>query len=294
MLDFKPVSLEDRAVFLPILNKAKTPCCDFTFGNLYAWCAAENILACLSDGMLFFRSTIYGVTAYTMPLGESDEKNALLLLQEDARDRNVKLCFNCLCEKSAALLKEHYGDRLTVTEQRAIFDYIYLREDLANLSGRRFHAKKNHYNAFVKNYDFVYEELTQANLEECLAFSREWHKNAKPSPQLDCEHGAVERAFAHFTELGLSGALLRVGGKIVAYTAGEPSCSPRMYCTHFEKALPEIEGSYAAINKLFAERTLGGYDFIDREDDAGSEGLRKAKLSYQPELLLKKYYAELN
>ena len=130
-------------------------------------------------------------------------------------------------------------------------------------------------------------------MEECLDFSRRWHKNGARNPKLDEELLVIEKAFKYFGQLGLFGAVLRVDGEIIAYALGEKMPDGKTFCTHFEKASPEIPTAYAMINKAFAEKSLGDFEYINREDDAGEENLRKAKTSYHPEFLVKKYYGKI-
>ena len=293
MLDFQPVKIEDRDLILNEIPESASQICDFSFGNIFCWSVGENTRIAEKDGFIFLRSRFNGVKSYAFPWGKGDVKTALKIIEEDAKERNADFSFYCLSEDQAEILKEIYGEKLVLEEQRDFFDYVYLREKLATLSGRKYHSKKNHVNSFCKKNNFSYEELNENNLKECLEFSHQWHKCGERNPKLDEEMLVIEKAFEHFGELHLSGALLRVDGKIVAYALGEAMPDGKTYCTHFEKASPEYLTAYAVINKLFAENSLGGFEYINREDDAGVENLRKAKTSYHPEHLVKKYYGKI-
>lgn len=293
MLDFKPVAVGDKELISANIPEACKKMCDFTMGNLIAWGIAENTRIAQKDGFIFLRSRFNGVKSYAFPWGSGDIKKALKILEDDSRERGAVLSFYCVAEEQLSILSEVYGSRLKVQEQRDFFDYVYLCENLASLKGRKYHSKKNHVNSFCKKNNYSFEELNTQNAGECLRFSHEWHKNGTRNPKLDEEMLVIDRAFGDIESLGLTGALLRVDGKIVAYALGEPMADGETYCTHFEKASPEHPGAYAAINKLFAERIAGEFKYINREDDAGSEGLRKAKTSYHPEFLVKKYYVEI-
>ena len=293
MLDFEPVKIEHRDLIRENIPESSSPICDFTFGNIFCWSIAENTRIALKDGFLFLRSRFNGIKSYAFPWGKGDIKAALKILEEDAKERNAPLSFYCLSEEQTAVLKEIYGERFRAWEQRDFFDYVYSRENLAELKGRKYHSKKNHINSFVKNYNFSYEELSENNLEECLDFSRRWHKNGARNPKLDEELLVIEKAFKYFGQLGLFGAVLRVDGEIIAYALGEKMPDGKTFCTHFEKASPGIPTAYAMINKAFAEKSLGDFEYINREDDAGEENLRKAKTSYHPEFLVKKYYGKI-
>ena len=267
--------------------------CDFTFGNLFCWSAAEHTEIAVEDGFLYLRTTFNGVTSYIVPWGDGDMNTALARVEDDAQKRNADLSFCCVAEEQIPALKSYFGDRLVVTEQRDYFDYIYSAEKLATLSGRKLHSKKNHVNSFVKKYKFTVEELGDSNLRECLSFSHSWHMMNESSQRLEAERQVIDCAFSNYRELGFRGILIRVDGDIVAYALGESMADGETFCTHFEKASPAYSTAYAAINKVFAERLSAEYKNINREDDAGVEGLRKAKLSYQPEHLVKKYYAKV-
>ena len=293
MLDLQHLKTEHKALIEKYIPRECHQMCDFSFGNLYSWSAAEHTEFSEKDGFLYLRSTFNGVTSYAFPWGEGDINIALDEIQRDASEREADLSFYCIAENQLPFLQSFFGDKLIVKEQRDYFDYIYLRENLATLKGRKFHSKKNHVNSFCKKHNYHYEELSESNLTECLAFSHSWHMMSESTQRLEAERQVIDKAFRNFYKLGLKGALLRIDNEIVAYALGEPMCDNETFCVHFEKASPKYPQAYAAINKLFAEKSLGDYKYINREDDAGVEGLRKAKLSYQPEFLVKKYYAKI-
>ena len=293
MLDFKSVTIADKNKINDFIPESCKQICDFSFGNIFSWGIAENTRIAEKDGFLFLRSRFNGVKSYAFPWGQGDIKTALAILSDDARERNVDFSFYCLSEEQVYILKSIYGDRFVFEEQRDFFDYVYLSERLSSLSGRKLHSKKNHVNSFFKKYNFTLEDLKEGNLKECLAFSHIWHKNGPRNVKLDEEMIVIEKAFDNYFELGLYGVVLKVDGNIIAYALGEPMADGKTFCTHFEKASPDFPTAYAAVNKLFAEKLEKDFQYINREDDAGSEGLRKAKLSYKPEYLVKKYYGKI-
>ncbi len=293
MLEFESITIADKNKIENFIPDSCKQICDFSFGNIFSWGVAENTRFAEKDGFLFLRSRFNGVKSYAFPWGNGDIKKALNIICEDAKERNAEFSFYCLSEEQINILRDIYGKSFVFQEQRDFFDYVYLSEKLSSLSGRKLHSKKNHVNSFLKKYNYTLEELNESNLKECLEFSRMWHKNGPRNVKLDEEMLVIEKAFESFFELGLYGALLKVDGNIVAYALGEPMADGKTFCTHFEKASPDLPTAYAAINKLFAEKLESKYQFINREDDAGSEGLRKAKTSYKPEYLVKKYYGKI-
>jgi hypothetical protein len=293
MLPLEHLRLTHKGIIEKYIPACCRKICDFTFGNLYCWSAAEHTEIAVEDGFLYLRTTFNGVTSYAVPWGNGDMNNALARVEDDAAKRNADLSFCCIAEEQLPELQSYFGDRLVVTEQRDYFDYVYSSEKLATLSGRKFHSKKNHVNSFIKKNKFTVEELNDTNIKECLKFSHWWHMMNESSQRLEAERQVIDCAFSNYDKLGFEGILIRIDGDIIASALGEAMTDSDIFCTHFEKASPQYPTAYAAINKLFAERLAEKYRYINREDDAGVEGLRKAKLSYQPEYLVKKYYAKV-
>ena len=176
------------------------------------------------------------------------------------------------------------------------FDYIYTVESLSSLSGKKLHAKRNHINHFISEYqDWTFEPITPDNLAECYEMNTEWTRENTTSEDtgLMQENAAIKRCFEHYSELELEGGLLRLDGKIIAYTIGEVIASDT-FNTHIEKAFADIQGAYPLINREFASYIKENHPeivYINREEDMGSEGLRHAKLSYHPAILLEKHRA---
>ena len=293
MLDLHHIKTNDKALVEGYMPHCCAQMCDFSFGNLYTWSAAEHTELAVCEGFLFLRSTFNGVTSYAFPWGKGDPDKALQIIVDDAKERESDLSFYCVTEEQLPYLVRFFGDSLAVKEQRDYFDYIYLSESLSLLKGRKLHSKKNHVNSFMKRYSYTVEDIGESNLKECLDFSHKWHMQNESTQRLEAERQVIDCAFSKFDKLNYRGIILRVDGEIVAYALGEPMADGKTFCVHFEKASPDFPQAYAAVNKLFADRLAGEFVYLNREDDAGVEGLRKAKLSYQPEYLLKKYYAKV-
>ena len=175
---------------------------------------------------------------------------------------------------------------------RNSFDYVYSREKLATLKGKKYHAKRNHISYFEKNNNWSFEPLTRENIADCVAMNEKWYELNVEKDRVGIEHEreVLRMNFDHFDEIGCVGGVLRVDGEVVAFTFGE-RLNDNTFVTHFEKAFSDIRGAYPMINRLFAQEMLSDYEFVNREDDVGSEGLRSAKLSYHPDILLEKFVA---
>ncbi len=231
-----------------------------------------------------------------MPVGTGDVKPVLEALIEDAEEMGAKLRMLGVCVGTKADIEAAMPGRFTFTEDRDYFDYIYLRTDLATLKGKRFQAKRNHINKFKKQYpDYEYKPLTPGLVPECLKLEEEWCRanNCEEQLALGAERKSMTYALNNLEALGLTGGVLHVNGKIAAFTYGAP-INHETWDTCVEKADTEIEGSYAMINYEYANHIAEQYIYVNREEDLGLEGLRKAKLSYQPVILLEKCIAEFN
>ena len=294
MLDFKPIIFEDREKIEEYFKYLEEPFCDFTFGNLFFWSVVENTEIAFSNNFLFIRFSDEEYFYYAFPIGNGEIKNALNLIFENAKTNNKKIEFVCLNKNQAKILKEIFDSRIKINKNRDAFDYIYSVEKLANLSGRKYHSKKNHFNSFKNKYNFNFEIINEKNINDCILFAQKWYEKNEVTSTLVREQRALECAFQNYFKLNLLGAIIKVDENIIAFCIGEKMYNKSIFCTHFEKADYNFSGAYAAINKLFSEFLINDFKLVNREDDAGIDGLRKAKLSYYPEILLEKYYAEFN
>ena len=244
------------------------------------------------DGFLLLKFWAEGELVYMMPIGNGDLKKILDVLIEDAHREGEPLCLLGICEDMCAELEELMPGKFQFTADRDYADYLYLRTDLATLSGKKFQSKRNHVNKFKKTYNYEYTAITQDRIRECLDLEAEWCKanNCDQHEGTGNERRALVYALHHFDELGLTGGILHVDGKIAAFTFGMP-INQDTFGVHVEKADTRIDGAYAMINYEFANHIPEQYVYLNREEDLGIEGLRKAKLSYQPTIILEKHIA---
>ena len=292
-LDFHRPVPEDIAWAKPILFEGGRMGCEYCFGNIYAWCLKYGTEITQQKG--FFLSRTLGQMAYCFPVGSGDLAEVIPLLREDAARQGVPLKLYGLNASDIPRLEAACPGEFRVELcSPDDFDYIYRRADLATLAGKKYHQKRNHVARFTRECgSWHYEEITPAMLDEVLAMEHKWAaKNLERNPEgFTEETEAFERSLAHFEAFGLRGGLLRcsAGGQIIAFTMGE-ALNRRVFCTHYEKAYAEYTGAYQMINRCFAE-SLDEFELINREEDLGNEGLRRAKMSYHPAEVLEKYVA---
>ena len=231
---------------------------------------------------------------YTFPLGKGDVAKALAEIEKDAKECGERLQFAFVTEEQKEVLENAMPARFCYSSDAGDSDYIYLRSELASLSGKAFHKKKNHFSKFVRTYpDYKYYEIGACNIYDAQKVADAWyyeHLQDEDASQL-AEYKAIKEALENFEELGLIGGIIYVNDSPCAMTIAS-KINENTVDVHFEKAVGEyaLNGGYAAINKLFSEK-LDGVTWLNREEDIGIEGLRKAKLSYRPKIMLKKYSA---
>lgn len=286
MLKFKKTEIEDIEVFKKYIGFSGELSCESAFVNLLIWQSAYNNMWAEEDGQLIIKSGKGEDSSYRLPFG-NDFLKGINLIREYSGEEYPD--FWVQEGKRLDNFKANFGDKYVFEENRDAFDYIYLREDLANLSGKKYHGKRNHISAFSKKHDWSFKPITAENTEDVKLCAEKWYKeNAdREDKYLRCEKQGVITILDNMELLGVRGGAVYVDGRVVAFTLGS-RISDEIFDIHIEKALSDYAEGYTVINREFA-RTLTEYKYINREDDMGLEGLRKAKLSYKPAILLKKY-----
>ncbi|MCR4925436.1 MAG: phosphatidylglycerol lysyltransferase domain-containing protein [Clostridiales bacterium] len=295
MLVFSKPKLADKLWITNILENNKRQGCGYCFGNIFMWNNVYKTEIANYNGCLFAKSENRAEKiSYAFPAGNSDIENLIEIIEKDASERQRKFIIYAIEKDDKDLIEEKMPDKFEFSLDRDNSDYVYLVEDLINLAGRKYHSKRNHISFFENNFNWKYEEIDSTNIDECFEMNKEWlRKNIENNKDgLMDESEAISLAFENFFELNFKGGLLRTDDKIVAYTMGE-KLNDETFCTHIEKAYSDIRGAYPMINKCFASNTIKDYKYVNREEDMGIEGLRKAKLSYNPYSIVKKYTAVL-
>jgi hypothetical protein len=177
---------------------------------------------------------------------------------------------------------------------REHFDYLYRSQDLIQLAGGKYHAKRNHINTLERTYRWRYEPLEDRHLPACRELAAVWCRMKRCEEDLNLmgEWEAVGAALAHLEALQLQGGVILLDGRVEAFSLGE-LLNRETAVIHVEKANPEIRGLYALINQQFCQNVWAGVSYINREQDLGEPGLRTAKLSYHPHRLVEKFRLRL-
>ena len=289
--EFRELVPEDAAWAAPILFASGRNICEYSFTTAYMWSRHYGVTIARAGNLPLLRSEHEGRYSYLTPVGEGADE-VLQALRREAVEQGEPLRLHSVDEETLTRLKTLFPGRVHTEELRDDFDYVYRTADLASLPGKAYHSKKNHISAFTRNHAWTYEPLSADNAEEMAALSREWClEKGGCSHSLDAEACAIRRVLKSPEVFSLSGGMVRVDGRPVAFALGSP-INERVFDIHVEKALSAFSGAYAVINREFAA-TLTEYEFLNRENDMGIEGLRRAKLSYKPAEILAKYYCEV-
>ena len=288
-LEFKKPQLADREMVTRYFRMNCNRSCEYTFANLYLWSRHYKVEYALVDDMIVFYYTELG--AFTFPQGElSHLKDVLDQLMEWSKEQGQEFHMINVNPEQFARLEEAYPGRFAVEYLRDSADYVYETEKLINLSGKKYHGKKNHTNKFKKLYpDWSYEKITADNVEECFQMALSWRRENGCDDDTDknAEMCVTLNSLRLMDELQLTGGLLRADGNVVAFTIGEPVCGDTMV-VHIEKAYADVQGAYPMINQQFLLHEASQYRYVNREEDMGEPGLRKAKESYHPIFLVEK------
>ena len=287
--DFKPVEIQDKDIFNRYFKEDSPDISELTFTNLFMWQNLYRPAWKEYDNVLLIILNPEGAHPFGLqPVGTGNKSEALHKL------------FDCLGEKTPEPKICRAGEKFVseVIDKKSFSclpdrdnsDYVYSTLDLIQLSGRKYHRKKNHLNQFIKHIQYEYQELDLELVECFIDMQEEWCKMRECTeiPDLLSEDYAVHTALTHFEELDYRGGAIKIDGRIEAFSLGE-GLNENTAVIHIEKANPEIPGLYNAINQMFCSDAWAEFEFMNREQDLGVEGIRKAKESYLPHHMINKY-----
>lgn len=295
MIEFQKPDPREREHYDTLLQSCGKGC-EYSFVNLSIWGRQR---AAFLDGFLVLQSQFDRRSVYPFPVGKGDILPVLKAVMCDAAQRGIPCCFTGMNQAECTVLDQLFPGKFYFQPDRNSFDYIYSIDDLADLKGRKFQKKRNHLNRFRENHPgWRTEPLSRDHLPAVREFAEAWYDRrlqTDPHGSYTLEKIALERALREPDALGLEGLVLLENEQLLAFTLGS-RLSADTYDVHFEKAREDVDGAYTAINQQFAFHLREKHPdvrFLDREEDMGLEGLRKAKLSYCPVRLVEKYWARL-
>ena len=285
-MDFQPIRIELAADYHRLLRLTPQVASDYSFANVWGWAREYGLEWAFDNDLVWIRQK-EPQPAYWAPLGPWNRIDWPAALG----CHDFSPGFKRVPETLADLWRNQCASALRIEEDRDNWDYIYDVEELVTLSGNRFHKKKNLLNQFKKQNVYRFESFSAAMIEQALALQDDWctWRDCEDSEVLSAENRAIQRVFINWNAFPeLLGGVIMVEDIIVAYTIAEP-LDAETVVIHFEKGCPAHKGIYQAINQMFLESLGGRFRLVNREQDLGDEGLRKAKLSYHPVAFNKKF-----
>jgi len=299
MVTFESPQFEDRQWVQPLLAAEGSLGCEYNFSNIYLWSRVWPQKIARSGNRLLVRIEGALGLSYLYPAGSGPLPAAVDQLESDADAQGKPLVLVCVTREQKEALEKACPGKFQFEEDRDGFDYLYDVNRLADLPGKKLHAKRNHIHRFDEQFpDWLLEAITPANVPECVELERQWaaihqEEAGEDVETVSEETVAVIEALYHMDKLGLEGALIRADGSPIAFSLGG-FITPECFDVNFEKSFGDIQGAYPAINREMARLIRSRHPkvkWFNREDDMGLEGLRRAKLSYYPDILLTKYTA---
>ncbi|MBU0954491.1 MAG: DUF2156 domain-containing protein [Spirochaetes bacterium] len=277
---FEPINLDMRDELYPALNMLGDGISEFTFSGLYLFRRTYQYKVSHLTGKTFLISGIKAGQPFVLaPCCVPDVPVLEDLLKSHMYLKNMS---ESQCKKERIMLE---ANGFQVVEDRDNFDYYYNRHDLAELSGKTYHKKRNLVNAFLNSYSYEQKILDDTNVTDALTIVDAWREEKG----VDGDYIASKEALELYEHLGMRGAVYYVDGKPAGYALGEPIAKARMFAVHFEKAIGSYKGIYQFINQAFAQALPHYFKYVNREQDLGDEGLRQAKMTYRPAGFVKKY-----
>lgn len=290
-LDFQPILLEGQDEYRQRLRLMPQVSSDYSFVHLWSWRDEHQLEWAWTEDLVWIRQK-YPSQMFWAPVGPWESLDWKRVFQDPAWQ---SVQFTRIPETLAALWDKTFSGNSGLESNRDDWDYLYSVQELIELKGNRFHRKKNLLRQFIRKYDYAYWPLTEERVEKALTLQTEWclWRDCEDSTTLEAENRAILKVLSSWQDLkGVFGAGLAVDGNMVAFTIAEPLLESTVLI-HFEKGCPAHKGVYQAINQLFLANSASHFTTVNREQDIGDSGLRKAKESYNPSSYLKKYKGPL-
>jgi len=281
-VDFEPLELKHKKILDEYFKLNRVEVSEFNFTEMFIWRKLRNTkIGFINENICIATEKTTGKIFYK-PFGNKKIKETIKFIFDN------KLCDLIYGYTESEIKELNLDDEYIVEKDRDNFDYVYLTQDLINLKGRKYDGKRNHIKRFKQlNYKIV--EITKDMLEGIKNFQKKWCEDRLCDEDLSLkdESVAVNELLNNFENLSVFGAALFIDNNIEGYTIATELNSETSVII-IEKANPQIKGIYQGLNQLFAEQFLHKYKYINREQDMGNEGLRRAKMSYYPYCFIEK------
>ena len=293
---FKNFELKDKKLIESYTKQWNIGCSDLSFANLFIWGADGKMQYVIDDDVLYIKLNFKSFPEFFWPPipkkgSKHDYRELVCRAFEYLENKNIVPVIRNIWEPFKEIIEKSCPE-LDIEPAEIAWDYVYSREKLATLKGKKLHGKRNNINKFMQeNPDWEYKKLVPSMYEDCIAVYDGWKESKDLSEdEFANERRSVVLALTNMEELGLTGGAILLDGKIKAFTVGE-RLNDDMQLIHIEKADSEINGLFPMINQQYVLHECADVQYINREEDMGVEGMRKAKRSYYPDFMVKKYFA---
>ncbi|MEG0368767.1 MAG: phosphatidylglycerol lysyltransferase domain-containing protein [Hungatella sp.] len=294
-LEFRSVEAADIDKLTPFFDLRPNKTCDSVFLDSFLWRTLYHVRFAISEGKAIqWRMSMDGEEHSAMPMCKEEDLEHCFYEMLDYFNQELKLPFKIyLADEEAVLALNLDPEKFEITEQVDLKDYLYDGEAMRTLSGKKLHKKKNHLNAFLKEYEgrYEYRKLGCDDRYDVWNFLVKWRENKgeDADEHLDYEVEGIHEILKNCCSLRVRMGGTYIDGELEAFTIGSFNSLENMVVIHIEKANPKIRGLYQFINQQFLVHEFPDVVLVNREDDMGLEGLRKAKMSYNPIGFAKKY-----
>ncbi len=297
LMNCKEISIESKKELQPYFDLVDYEACEYCFNTLYMWQHVYKTSYYIDNEFAVIMAEYEGNSFSILPLAKKEKLPEVIdFVVEHFKNNNKKIYFRGITKDVINLIEKEYPEQFNYTEERDLFDYIYDGESIRTLAGRKNQKKRNHINYFLKEYEgrYEYKLLDKSNFDECLELLTYWssikEENQDFDDGMEDELVGIRKLFDNYDMVKdkLKVAGVYVDSKLEAFTMGE-LLNSNMALVHIEKANPDIRGLYPFINQQFILNEFAEVDFVNREEDLGIPGLRKAKLSYHPIRFVEKY-----
>ena len=297
LIEFKDIDIDSKEKLQPYFDMVDYEACEYCFATLYMWQHLYNTGYYIGDGFAVIVGEYEGDTFSILPLAPKEKLPEVIDFVLNYFTKEDKtIYFRGITKEIVEDLQKYYPNKFEYIEERDLFDYIYDAESMRTLAGRKNQKKRNHINYFLKEYEgrFEYKLLDEDDFDACLELVKKWADNKQENDEydegMDDELVGIKKIFSNYDILKSNVKIggIYIDGKLEAFTIGE-LLNPNMALIHIEKANPDIRGLYPFINQQFLVNEFSEVEFVNREEDLGIPGLRKAKLSYHPIRFVEKY-----
>ena len=288
-MNFTPLTISDFQTLLPFFTRQPYELCPYLLSSMIAWRSdsCESFKATFGDDLII-RGRMKDFQFLYLPISSMDHFPPQRL-RELVEAAGVDTVFPVPDQYIKHFGEEQVASFFSIKEKPEHSDYVYRMEDLAKLKGNLYSKKRNLINQFKRNYlrneRVEIAPITPSDTSGCIDFLEEWclsnDCDAGDRNELACEKQAAIFTLEHQEDFGVTGLLLRIDGEICAFGIGT-RLTQNMGVLNYEKAFADIKGLYQFFDRECARRMFPGFEYINKENDMGEPGLRKAKKSYYP------------